>query len=287
MAISSNLPMRMFRAEVREVHALTPGMVRIVFAGEDLAGFASTGVGDEYVRVFFPTEGRTEPILPEVNGKGWSFPDGVERSPMRTYTVREFRPDSCEVVIDFVCHAAGVAATWAQQAKAGDRVGINTPTGLYDADEAGLPAAARILEQTPATVFSRVFLEVRDYGYEQPIDGPGEIDLTWIYGGNGHGRSQLDEILRKIELERFGYVWVAGEGVALRAARKYLRHERGLPATAYKTIAYWTDGAERLREKLDRLDEATRRWALSAWEGNGTDEEREDEYVARMESLGL
>ena len=43
-----------YRAEVITARRLTPGMVRVTFGGEDLSRFATTGVGDEYLRVFFP-----------------------------------------------------------------------------------------------------------------------------------------------------------------------------------------------------------------------------------------
>lgn len=160
MTIPAPLPMRMFRAEVIEAYALAPGMVRVVFGGENLAEFRTTGVGDEYVHVF-PPVGQDEPTLPVViNERSWMFPDGVVESPMRTYAVREFCADRHEVVIDFVTHDGGVAAARALDAKPGDVVGPNTPTGMYDppagmteqilADSSGIPAAARILEQTPA-----------------------------------------------------------------------------------------------------------------------------------------
>lgn len=41
-------------AEVTRTTWLTPGMVRVTFGGEGLAGFQTTGVGDEFVRVHFP-----------------------------------------------------------------------------------------------------------------------------------------------------------------------------------------------------------------------------------------
>ncbi|MBM7789347.1 siderophore-interacting protein [Tenggerimyces flavus] len=300
MAITSDLPMRFYTAEVAATQQLTPGMVRIVFGGEDLADFLSTGVGDEYLRIFFPADGQQAPNLPVISDKGrWTYPDGVERSPMRTYTVREHRPATGEVVIDFVVHDGGVAATWAQRAKKGDVVAVNTPTGLYDppadlawqlllTDSTGLPAVGRILDQCPNHVRTRVIVEVPSAEHQQPLATHGDIELVWVYGGNGHGRSQLDEILRSIELpEGPGYIWVAGETGVLRSVRKYLRHERGLPATAYKTIGYWTDKAEAWTEKFDGLDEKTRAWLWAVWDTDAPEEEQEDEYVARLESLGL
>jgi NADPH-dependent ferric siderophore reductase len=298
MAVKSDLPMRFFTASVTSVRRLTPGMVRVAFGGPGVADFVSTGVGDEYLRVFFPLEGQRAPSVPVVTDDGrWTYPDGVERSPMRTYTVRSHSAGA--VVIDFVVHDGGVAATWAQRAAPGDVVALNTPTGLYDppqdlawqlllADSTGLPAVGRLLEQRPPGVRTRAILEVPSPDHRQPLATSGDVEVVWVYGGNGHGPSRLEEILRSIDLpDGCGYIWVAGETCVLRAVRRYLRHERGLPASAYKTIGYWTDNAEAWTEKFEGLDEKTREWLWAVWETDAPEEEQEDEYVARLESLGL
>ncbi|RBL83822.1 siderophore-interacting protein, partial [Streptomyces cavourensis] len=46
--------MTIHRAVVARVQPLTPTMTRVTLHGEGLAGFESTGVGDEYIRLFFP-----------------------------------------------------------------------------------------------------------------------------------------------------------------------------------------------------------------------------------------
>ena len=68
---------RIHQVQVHRVRRLAPGMIRIDFVG-DLEGFVTTGVGDEYVRVFLPGEGQTEPTLPIPTDDGyWKFPEGV------------------------------------------------------------------------------------------------------------------------------------------------------------------------------------------------------------------
>ena len=62
------LPNRIYRAEVVETPRLTSGMVRIVLGGPDLEGFRSTGVGDEYIRLFLPEPGQWEPVYPPGHG---------------------------------------------------------------------------------------------------------------------------------------------------------------------------------------------------------------------------
>lgn len=289
------------RIVVERVRRLSPGMVRIVFGGDGLDGFVSTGIGDEYFRVFFPADGQHEPNLPFPTEDGyWDFAEGVEPAPMRTYTVRGWDAEATELTIDFVVHDGGVAAAWALNARPGDVVGVNTPKGLYDppaeiewqlliADATGLPAAARLAENAPAGVRTRVVLEVSSPEDELDIDPAEGVELHWVHGGNGHAPTRIEEILRASELPSGpGYVWVAGETKATRGVRKHLRHELKLPASAYKVIGYWTENAEAWRERYDSLDEGTHARLMAMWDDDTRPtEDIEEAYEAELEKLGL
>jgi NADPH-dependent ferric siderophore reductase len=289
------------RIVVERVRRLSPGMVRIVFGGDGLDGFVSTGIGDEYFRVFFPAEGQHEPNLPFPTEDGyWDFAEGVEPAPMRTYTVRGWDAEAAELTIDFVVHDGGVAAAWALNARPGDVVGVNTPKGLYDppaeiewqlliADATGLPAAARLAENAPAGVRTRVVLEVSSPEDELDFSVAEGVELHWVHGGNGHAPTRIEEILRASELPSGpGYVWVAGETKATRGVRKHLRHELKLPAAAYKVIGYWTENAEAWRERYESLDEGTHARLMAMWDDDTRPaEDIEEAYEAELEKLGL
>ncbi|WP_026542084.1 siderophore-interacting protein [Paenarthrobacter nicotinovorans] len=292
--------MSIYRAEVVATRLLTPGMCRITFGGPGLAGFASTGVGDEYLRVFLPDPGTREARLPISAGDSWDWSPGVEPSARRTYTVRAVDPAAGTVDIDFVIHDGGLAASWAQHAQVGDVVGLNSPTGLYEppadlqwqillADATGLPAVARLVEQTPPGVRTRVLIEVEDPSHRQEITLGAGTEIAWIYGGNGHSQSRLDEVLRSMELPGgVGYIWVAGETKVLRGIRKYLRHEKKLTPASYKLVGYWTDQSEAWEERWENLDAETRRWFDDLWSNEKRDhEEIVDLQDAKFELLGL
>lgn len=290
---------KIFRCIVTDVERLTPGMMRVTFGGEGLAEFESTGVGDEYVRVFFPKEGETEPVMPFASGRYWDYPEGVEAGPMRVYTVRGLGSRPGELVLDFVVHEGGVAAAWALRARVGDVVAVNSPTGLYEApdgvewqlllaDATGLPAAARLLEQAPEGVRTRAILEVAGPEDHQVIETTADVDLVWVHGGNGHAPSRLDELLRSMDLPSgVGYIWIAGEAKTLRAVRKYLRHELKLPADSYKIMGYWTDNAEEYREKYANLDEEFKAWLETVWDEDRDEEDIQDDVIAALEARGL
>jgi len=289
--------MQVFRAQVVRVTDVSPSLRRIVFGGEGLAGFRSTGVGDEYLRIMVPAAGKSEPVLPKVVDGALDY-GSTDLGLLRTYTVRDVDPRAGEVSIDFVLHAHGVVTGWARVAAPGDVVGMNSPTSLYSppegltwqillADDAGLPALARLLELTPAGVRSRVIVEVPDESHRIPLAGG--ADVTWLSGGNGATASHLEEALRSLPRPSggVGYTWVAGESRTLRGIRRHLRHELGLAATQYKVVGYWTDHAEEWRARYEALDDATRRSLDALWASDRDEAEIEEEYDRRLVELGL
>jgi NADPH-dependent ferric siderophore reductase len=289
------LPMRVFTGTVIRTRDLTPSMRRVVFG---VSGYASTGVGDEYLRLIFPARRGEDPILPAVTNGDLDY-GSIDLRTMRTYTVRDFCPETGEVTIDFVIHDGGVAAEWARTAAPGDRVGLNTPDGMYDppaglewqflvADCAALPAAARLIESAPAGVRTRAILEVPDPLHRLDLAAPPGVEITWIYGGNGHCASRLEHVVRSLPRPGgIGYVWVAGETRELRGVRRCLRRELGLPSTAYKTVGYWTDGADKWRDRYDALDAETRAALEAIWDSGADEGEIEIEYDERLATLGL
>lgn len=297
--------MTIHRAVVSRVRPLTTTMTRITFHGGDLDTFTSTGVGDEYVRVFLPHgPDRADVSLPETTDNGgWQTPEGRPVAPMRTYTVRAARPESGEIDIDFVTHDHGVASGWAAAARPGDVVGLTSPTGLYRppadlswqvlvTDLTGLPAVSRLLEQTPPGVTTRAIVEVPSRSSVQPLpEGPG-IRTTWVDGGNGHGPSRLGELVSAAVPPGTdptgGYVWVAGETNALRTVRRYLRKELGLPVERFKVVGYWVPDADAWTQRYEALPAAVKAELEALWENTSDDpEDLAIRYETRLSDFGL
>ncbi len=288
--------MAIHRAEVLSVERLGVGMLRLVLGGPGLVGYRSTGVGDEYLRLFLPHEDGTLQ-LPVATDTAWIWPEGCRPATVRTFTVREHHADAGELVIDVGLHAHGPAVTWALAARPGDALGINTPTALYDApsgidwqlllaDVSGLPAAVRLAEQAAPGVRTRLVLEVPDASHRLPLAPSAEI--TWLAGGNGVAPSRLADVLRAAILpDGPGYVWVAGEMRVMRQVRAHLRTELGLPGSAYKVVAYWAEGSEDWNARYERLDAAVRAQLNAIWESDRDEAEMAAEYDARLVALGL
>lgn len=296
--------MNIHRGIVSSTTALAPTLTRVTLAGPGIEGFLSTGIGDEYVRVFFPHgDDPTDVSLPVPADDWWETPEGAPEAPMRTYTISGVRPDAGELDIDFVLHEAGIAGPWASRAEPGHVLGLNSPTGLYSppsditwqvlvADLTGLPAVARIAADAPAGVRTRVVLEVPHDDDRVPFEVGPDVEVTWVIGGNGHAPSALGHLVRGIVDDRLaldeGYVWVAGETVALRDVRKYLRKELGLPATRFKVVGYWTPIVA-WDEKFAALPASVQQELDAIWT-ESEDAEPEDVQVRfeeRLDQLGL
>ncbi len=290
-----------YEATVLSRQSLTPGMVRLTLGGKGLSDFPGTGMPDEYLRLFFADEDTGKLHLPVITDDGrWTYPDGQDVIHCSTYTVRQHRADKGEIDIDFVVHEGGRASEWAQKARPGDAITINKPRGLYTppadiawqvlvSDATGLPALARILEQTPKHVQSRVFIEVAAADHEQPLPHHEFATITWLHrSGNGVAPSRMADVIKAMPLSPTpGYIWVAGEQKVVRAIRKYVRQELKWPAERYELVGYWTQDSEVWDERWKKVPEEVKAAIDASWSSGRDMEELRDEYYATLEKYGL
>jgi NADPH-dependent ferric siderophore reductase len=277
-------PFRFFSLQVIRTRRLGPSLVRVTFAGPDLAAFASRG-RDQSLSLFLPHRGQDEPAIPFELGDGWwqawrELPDDV-RAVMRSYTLRAQRRDArgrtTEIDIDFVLHGvepgaaapAGPASRWAARAAAGDRVVLLGPAVednrairfrppadadlvLVWADETALPAASAILESLPAGTRARAWLEGQHAEDIQDLFVAADAEITWLVRG---GSSPLAvDAVRAAQLPptEAPYAWIAGESGCVKEMRRHLVRERGIDRRRVTFVGYWRRGLteEQLREQV-------------------------------------
>lgn len=232
---------------------LTAHMIRIVVTGDDLQDFPVGQYTDHYVKLQFPPPGATyqAPFDPaEIK----STRPKEEWPRQRTYSVRDWKPASRELTIDFVHHGdTGLAGPWAAGARPGDHLQLVGPGGdfspdpeadwhLLAGDEAAIPAIAVSLSRIPVGVTARVFLEVEDESEEVEITSPGNLDLTWIHrNGSPHDRNRflLDAISGLEFPEGRVHAFVHGEAGMVREIRKHLILERNLGPADLSATGYW------------------------------------------------
>jgi NADPH-dependent ferric siderophore reductase len=289
-----------FRADVRDVVALTPNMIRIVFGGEDLRRFVSSGDPDERLVVVLPRAGEREAPVPIRQDDGTLDYPAEDEPEMRSYTVRRVDAATGELVIDFVRHEGGVAATWAIQARVGDVVYLSPASGWYRppadttwqllmADMTALPALGRILEELPAQQRAVVLAEVTEPSDSQRIETSADTTVSWLPGsGNGHAPSRLLQALQEIELpEGPGYLWFAGEAAESRAVRKYVRRELGWPTERFTIIGYWRVEKERWMTRYEEVGESLEKVYESAVASGLSEGDALEIYEEALEKAGL
>jgi NADPH-dependent ferric siderophore reductase len=230
---------RALSTTVTDVSWLTPSMVRVVVGGPDLEGFPVGSFTDHYVKCRFGDK-------------------------MRSYTVRAWDPRRRLLTLDFVVHGdRGIAGPWAANAQPGDTLEIRGPGGAYSpdpeadwhlmvGDDAVLPAIAVSLARVPPRVPVFAVIEVDGDEHRQPLNSPGDLDVTWVHRSTGAGQdpSLLLEAVRALSLPPgTGQAFVHGEATAVRLVRRHLVVDRGIPASALSATGYW---------KLRRTDEEWR-----------------------------
>jgi len=222
-------------------------MARVVLGGDGLAGFGAGEFTDHYVKLLLPPEGAPyaapfdpEAVKAELPRAQWPR--------MRTYTVRDWDAERQQVTIDFVVHGeTGIAGPWARRARPGDPLQLFGPGGAYTPDPGApwhlmvgdpsvLPAIAASLVRVPAGVPVIVLVEVDGAEDELPLETSGALDLRWI---PRDGDALLDAV-RALDLPPgTGQHFVHGEASAVRAVRRHLLVERGIPREAISVSGYW------------------------------------------------
>lgn len=240
-------------AVVEEVLRPTPHLVRLVLGGPELEGFAAGAHTDHYVKLQLPPPGAgyTAPFDPERVREE----QPREHWPRtRTYTVRAWDPETGRLTLDVVVHGErGVAGPWAAAARAGDALQLLGPGGGYApdpgaarhllvGDESVLPAIAASLPRVPAGVPVDVVAEVGGPEDEVALESPGELRVRWVHRAGEAGAD--DELLLRAVRDLAPPVeglqaFVHGEARAVRALRRHLLFERGLPVEAASISGYW------------------------------------------------
>ena len=216
---------------------------------------------DDHVKLMFPDPTTGVISLPEiVDGRPMRRQDSAPL--MRDYTVRSF--NSSGLVIDFLRHEHGPAGRWATTARTGDPLGVVGPRGsrvypntfnryVLVADETGLPAVARWLEEStlPAEIQVYVFGEGSD---EYPLPERRKTHIHWLNHRLGPERTDiLHELGESLELSDDLFIWATGESESLSALRQGLR-DRGFPHENRHFSGYWRAGVAGARSRNDDDD---------------------------------
>ncbi|MES9544194.1 SIP domain-containing protein [Actinomadura sp. NPDC000600] len=247
---------RLHRGTVLRTERLTPHMIRVVLGGDGLSEFGAGEFTDHYVKLLFPRPGVAYPEPFDMERVRAEMPR--EQWPStRTYTVRAWDGGARELTIDFVHHGdKGLAGPWAASARPGEEIYFTGPGGAYapraDAgwhllagDESALPAIAASLERVPEGAPVRAFVEVAGPEEGQDLRTPGDAEIVWLHRGGGQVGDLLVEAVQKLDFpDGEVHAFVHGEADLVKALRRHLRVERGIPLDRLSISGYWRRGRD-------------------------------------------
>lgn len=233
---------------VKRAWYLTPNMIRVTFAGPELAGFPEGREG-----------GNCKLMIPEPGEAREHFAERLTNGPAparRTYTVRRFDVETQELSIDFVAHGdEGPASRWASAAKPGDFLGFAGPSGpkvtrfdadwyLVAADPSAIPVAAATLEAMPRDAKGIAIFEITAEEDRQDIDAPKGVSLHWLVHPDPHKHSTAQEsFIRSLDWpEGRVQTCIAGESGVIRALRAFLHRDKQIPREDTYISGYWKIG---------------------------------------------
>lgn len=215
--------------------------------GTTWAAFSSPGPED-HVKLILPSAPGEPVVLPDHRDGKLVWPDDPAPT-RRDVSVRHFDPAGRRLTIEVVLHGGGgPLAGWADRVAPGDRIHLTGPRSsrlmptaghfVLLGDLASLAAVARWTAETPAASTVTVRVVVPGPADERRIDRPDDldVDVEWIHGTDG---DVLLEALAAVDLGDDPFVFVGAENAVAKAARTFLRDERGLPAGRFRCIGYW------------------------------------------------
>jgi NADPH-dependent ferric siderophore reductase len=244
---------RVIQTRVEDVRRLTPHLIRVVVGGEDLEGFGAGEFTDHYVKLQIPPQGApysapfdAEDVKARLPREQWPR--------VRSFTVRDWDAERNLLTLDFVDHGdVGVAGPWASAARPGDGLQFMGPGGAYApdpaadwhlmvGDEAVLPAIAASLERVPEGVPVHVIVEVSGPDDETALETPGDLRVTWLHRRAGADDALVEAVRTLAFPEGSVHAFVHGEAAAVRAVRRHLVVDRGVPREALSVSGYWKRG---------------------------------------------
>lgn len=269
-------PIALREARVVEITDVTPHLRRLTLGGPDLDG----GVRDGYERQPFVSLGfddHVKLVVPDADGTrpdpGRQGDGRVEWAPgvmafTRDYTVRSWDRARGTFDIEVVRHAGGRAAEWAFSAEVGSAIAFAGPKmsqgvvaeaehHLLLADETGLPAVARWIDEADPDAQGRVIIEVPTPEDVQRLPAPAGVTVQWLVRPDGvrpgHSTLLLDALRALPRPAGRCFAWCAGETITVAPIRRFLRNEWGLPKEDVDVAGYWrrTESAAEAEDGAD------------------------------------
>jgi len=230
-------------------------MRRMVFTGDDLEPdfpFPTLGATD-HVKLCLPDPATGTIVFPLHAEQRAGRADGPAPI-MRDYTIRRVDHAARELTLDFVVHLHGPAGQWAAQATPGAEIGVLGPRGsqiypasradyLLVADETGLPATERFLEELPAQVPVRVVVLAAPEATARELGGGRAAEIHWLPVTDlAAAADAVVDAVAGLPVGSGTFAWGAGEAGVMRALRRHLQADRNADPDQVVVRGYWRTG---------------------------------------------
>ena len=254
-APSPRRPIRPFLASVKDIIDVSPSLRRICFTSPLLASYPDVS-GGEHIKIMMAHGNQAEPVLPTLTEQGPRWPNPNDKPVIRTFSIRAFRRDACEIDIDFALHGDnGPATRFAQNAKPGDTLAISGPGGptpmlqsarfYYMAgDLTALPAISAMIERMPATSQGHIAVLVPTAGAIQDLPVPEGVTLSWVIGNPEESEKLTHPFIQQDMATTQSYFWFGGEESLVVPLRNHVRRDLGVERTAIYAVPYWRFGKD-------------------------------------------
>ena len=241
--------------QVKHKQLISPHMLRVTLTGEQLAGYPE-GCESANCKIILPEDGCRDTVLPTVEDEA-----AGKKPPIRTYTVRYYRPQRQELDIDFVLHEDhGPASNWAINAQVGDTIGVAGPKDqsvaklindqcdwmLFAADMSALPALGANIERlntNRCNAKGYAVIEIISEADKQSLPFPQGMEVHWVVNPNPNQENTLlIEAVKQLPwLPGAASVWLAGETIAIKSLRSYC-YDMGVQRSHRYASGYWQVG---------------------------------------------
>lgn len=244
---------RMARVALAARERLSPSMVRVTLAGEELGALVGLG-DDQFFRLFFRRDEAQRLTLPSSPRLWWpqylAIPES-RRPHVRAYTVRSWRPAARELDVDIVVHegdGAGPGMRWALEAPIGEPAGILDSGCLYNpgprtgelllaGDATALPGIAAICDGLRDDARGRILLAVDDDPALAGLRAPEGLRVELVDRVAG-----LPDAVAAAWTPSVGYAYCCAEQSAAAGMRRALAKGRGMSPADITFAGFWREG---------------------------------------------
>jgi len=231
---------------ITDIIELSPYLRRLILSGEQLADFPQDQQG-AHVKVLLPPPGvsAANAVL-----------TGPNAAIKRSYTIRDFTPQTRELSLDFVINKhRGPATDWAKAAKIGDVVAIAGPGPLkmsqFDAsdyllfgDSTSINAVNGLIKRIPATAKGHIIMLVNSEQEQSLLSQHPLLQSHWLVLNDSVTAEQqlawlLDKVQQCGDLPSMTQVFLGLEATQVRLVKQYLLEQQQLPLSAISATGYW------------------------------------------------